>query len=48
MILIYEDSKKSKFLIHEEIKYRLNSRKACYSTAQNLLSSRLLSEKCKY
>jgi hypothetical protein len=43
MILIFEkDSNKSKFFIHEEIKYRLNSRNACYSIAQNRLSSRLL------
>jgi hypothetical protein len=33
-------------LIQEEIK-RLNSGNACYHSVQNLLSSRLLSKKCK-
>jgi hypothetical protein len=34
-------------LIQEEIKKRLNSRIACYHSAQNLLSSRLLSKNVK-
>jgi hypothetical protein len=34
-------------LIHEEIKRRLNSGKACYLSVQNLLSSRLLSKNLK-
>jgi hypothetical protein len=34
-------------LIHEEIKRRLNSGNACYHSAQNLLSSRLLSKNVK-
>jgi hypothetical protein len=34
-------------LIQEEIKRRLNSGNACYHSVQNLLSSRLLSKKCK-
>jgi hypothetical protein len=34
-------------LIHEEIKRRLNSGNACYSSVQNLLSSRLLSKNVK-
>jgi hypothetical protein len=34
-------------LIHEEIKRRLNSGNACYHSAQNLLSSRLLSKNLK-
>jgi hypothetical protein len=36
-----------KTLIHEEIKRRLNSGNACYSSIQNLLSSRLLSRNIK-
>jgi hypothetical protein len=35
-------------LVEEEIKRRLNSDNACYRSAQNLLSSRLLSKKLKY
>jgi hypothetical protein len=34
-------------LIQEEIKRRLNSSNACYHSAQNLLSSRLLSKNVK-
>jgi hypothetical protein len=34
-------------LIQEEIKRRLNSGNACYHSAQNLLSSRLLSKNVK-
>jgi hypothetical protein len=34
-------------LIQEEIKRRLNSGNACYRSVQNLLSSRLLSNKLK-
>jgi hypothetical protein len=34
-------------LIQEEIKRRLNSDNACYHSAQNLLSSRLLSKNIK-
>jgi hypothetical protein len=34
-------------LIEEEIKRRLNSDNACYHSAQNLLSSRLLSKNLK-
>jgi hypothetical protein len=33
--------------IHDEIKCRLNSGNACYYSVQNLLSSRLISEKLK-
>jgi hypothetical protein len=42
VILVY-----SKILIQEEIKRRLNSGNACYHSAQNLLSSRLLSKNIK-
>jgi hypothetical protein len=34
-------------MIHEEIKKSLNSGNACYHSAQNLLSSRLLSKNIK-
>jgi hypothetical protein len=37
----------NKNLIQEEIKRRLNSGNACYYSAQNLLSSRLLSKNVK-
>jgi hypothetical protein len=33
--------------IHDEIKSRLNSGNACYSSVQNLLSSRLISKNLK-
>jgi hypothetical protein len=33
--------------MHEEIKSRINSRKACYRSVQSLLSSRLLSRNLK-
>jgi hypothetical protein len=35
------------YLIQEEIKRRLNSGNACYHSAQNILSSRLLSKNVK-
>jgi hypothetical protein len=37
----------SYFLIHEEIKRKLNSGNVCYNSVQNLLSSRLLSRNVK-